>query len=312
MESKTKHIEPNQPSPPDEIHFLDLNDDCIFTIFDHLSKIDLCSMTFTCQRLQSLAFYHFQRKFPNESTKIIIDDMFSKTTLKFIGSGEKNHLKYFSKVIRNVVLFNLDVGTQQLYEFVKAECPPKLKTLYIYNTAKMYPKYGELLKDQLEDLESLCIREFHPETDIYEALVKHCKKLKKLTITPCNNGQIKWMFKRYGWLESMDTFTKGNPNYLAQEILNLEELLLINYTELITNLKAFLMPFVLHALRMEKLTLKFDSYKKVRFNSDDFVDLEAVCSRVQRACPLNIHIVDYRMKEKKYISTDCMLELCIT
>lgn len=132
-----------------------------------------------------------------------------------MGSGSKKHLKYFSKVIRNIQLFNLGVGTMQLYEIGKAECPPKLKILYIYNTAKMYPDDGEILKDQLEELESLFIRDFHAETDIYEVLIEHCKKLQKLAISSGKNGNTNWMSQRYGSWKSLEIFTKGNLDYVA-------------------------------------------------------------------------------------------------
>lgn len=450
MDTETNHIESQQPSPPSEIQFLDLIDDCIFAIFDRLTTTDICSMSFTCQRMQSVAFDHFQQKFPSETTKIIIDNLFGKTTLNFLGWGNKKHLKYFTKVIHNVQLFNLGVGTTQLYEIVKAQCPPKLKTLYIYNTAKMYPGDGEILKDQLPELESLFVRDFHPETDIYEVLMKHCKKLQKLTISSGNIGNTDWMLQRYGQLKSLEIFAKGNSDYpvqfaknaghffgnnpqitnilcrdeneiasaillnavnierliigtrslagiigplkaycrrstiqylqfdllepsdetvvhelrmlrklnqihpvhgvcaqlddnstmdniiglkhlkwlnvrifnanksfvddfpkkIVKEMLNLEELALslMNHTDKeATVLKALLMPFVSHALKMDNLTVDFGFF--IHFDSDDFMDLEAIFSQVPRVSPLKILIRGYRMKPKIYISKDCMLKV---
>lgn len=201
MESDAKRIkleEQSSPSPPaSEIQFLDLNDDCIFVIFDRLSTKDWCSMSFTCERLQALALDHFQRKFPDEAITIIQSKAATRTVYTF--SNPNGHPV---KLIPNVKMVNVP-PTKHLFEFIKAECCPKLKTLSITTNSIITAINGEKIKSQLKELESLAVFKLHPKTDIYNGFLKHCPKLEHLTIETTNDWKTNWMLYSYPQLKSL-------------------------------------------------------------------------------------------------------------
>lgn len=202
MESAAKRIkleEQSSPSPPaSEIQFLDLNDDCIFDIFDRLSTRDWCLMSSTCERLQTLALDHFQRKYPDEAITIIKLKA-ARRTVAYTFSNPNGHPV---KLIPNVKMVNVP-PSKHLFEFIKAQCCPKLKTLSITTSSIIPAISGEKIKSQLTELESLAVFKLHSKTDIYNGFLKHCPRLEHLTIETTNNWKTNWMLHSYPHLKSL-------------------------------------------------------------------------------------------------------------
>lgn len=211
MEPEMKRIKFDKPSAASETRFLDLNDDCILTIFDQFPINDLCSMSFTCQRIQTLAFYHYQRLFPE---KIIVIDVKKNRHKSIVFSDQQEKcVKYFSKCISNVRVNGGGVLIKRLFNFIESNCCSTLKTLEISTQARMYPSDGQIIKDQLEGLQSLVVRDLNSENDIHRVLLKHCKNLKNLKIDTKKDGNDKWLQQHYPKLETLNI--QLNCNYLA-------------------------------------------------------------------------------------------------
>lgn len=208
MESETKRI---KLDPVSELQLLDLDDDGILANFERLTMDELSSMNFNCERIQKLAFKHFLRKFPDEMVTIHPQKIEGLNTFVFPFSNEK-YMKYFRKCIPTVHLIKVVSHVRQLFEFVKAQCCPNLKTLDITATVCIFAKDGQIIKDQLGTLERLAVRNMSQRTDIYNVFLKHCPNLKHLTIDTNNywnakvtneNWNTKWLQHRYPNLKSL-------------------------------------------------------------------------------------------------------------
>lgn len=212
MEPKVKHRKLNNTSAKRE--FLDLNDLCISAIFDKISPADLCSMSFVCKRIQKLAFDHFLQKSPNKVLTIIGGKTSTrkKDLVTFSDSCNK-HEKYFRMCIPNVRLFWKMFGTDNLFKIIKTDCCPNLKMLDITAKVPMDQKHGDSIKDQLNDLECLAIREMKATTDIHNVFLKHCKNLKQLTIETDEDGNADWLLKIYPKLQSLAVLFPDKEHY---------------------------------------------------------------------------------------------------
>lgn len=220
MEPKLKKIKLDEPIEAEEetkLKFLDLNDDCIFAIFERISLDDLCSMTFTCNRLRDLAFDHFKRKHPNEY--IVISVKYSRVTGKFpvaFANYQPKYLKYFTKYIQNVELVGDRYEVKRLFNFIKEECCINLKTLDLYISAKLDSRHGKQIADQLNGLERLTIQGFRGTCEIYNGLLKYCKNLNSLTIKPFWDGTTDWMDHEYPTLKKLNLQFQYDLNHLER------------------------------------------------------------------------------------------------
>lgn len=174
MEPKAKRSKLNNPSSGSKMEFLDQIDDCIFAIFDQLSPSDLCSMSFTCKRIQTLAFDHFQRIFSDRLFTINTNRSklpFGHNKLAF-SDVNGAHVKYFSKCIPAIRLKGGKFGAKRIFNFIKTECCPTLEVLDISSAVRMDSADGKIIADQLEHLKSLTIRRFDAKTDIHNMLTE--------------------------------------------------------------------------------------------------------------------------------------------
>lgn len=214
MGRNSKRVKLKEPPSTSGMHLLDLKDELISAICDHLPPTDLCSMSFTCKRIQKLTFNQFQRKYPNEV--IAIDSMLidNKTSYVFSNLNGK-YVKYFSKCIPNLKLFEFS-STKHLFEFVKTECCPKLKSLDIVGKAHIYPSDSDIIRDQLEELEGLIVRHMNPSNDIYQILLKHCKNhIKHLTIQTFPFRNFNWLLQDYPKMRSFNIQLYNDRNCVA-------------------------------------------------------------------------------------------------
>lgn len=214
MEPKAKHLKLDKTSSKSEIEFLDLNDHCIADIFDKLSSADLCSMSFVCQRMQTLAFKHFLQKSPQNVLTIIAGKTSTrkKDLVTFSDSCNK-HEKHFRKCIPNVRLLWRMFGTDNLIKVIKTECCPNLKVFDITAKVPMNQRHGESIKDQLKELDSLAIREIKAATDIHNVFLTHCKSLKQLTIETDEDGNADWLLEIYPKLQSLAVLFPDKEHY---------------------------------------------------------------------------------------------------
>lgn len=97
-----------------ETHILDMNDDCLRSVFSHLNSIDLCAVKETCTRFESLADDEFRCNFGNDefvfcSSKHLRDYprryLFDNSPYTAIGAKQ---LHLFGKFMRKLEVFQVD------------------------------------------------------------------------------------------------------------------------------------------------------------------------------------------------------------
>lgn len=209
IETKSIKIEPVQGEKA-EMQLIDLDSNSIFGIFDLLSLSEVCSMSFTCQKMQQLANEYFAYKFSDQWITIEIEPKDDSTAIAFSKRNMKV-LKYFSKCIRNVQIINTrafsnkcPMDLQCLYAFLRSECPTELHSLDLrfevkstdcIDTVKSCldnnPPENDDIKNQLKNVENIIVS----KSDIhstYQGLIKYCENVKFFKIKTPN---------AYGWFE---------------------------------------------------------------------------------------------------------------
>lgn len=198
-----------------EMEFIGLNDDCIRQILWKLTASDLCSMSFTCERLQRLAFDHYPRQYPDK--KITIAMCSPKTA--YIRNADK-HMKYFAKCIPNIRIDSPGprANIQCLFDFVHTECCAELRTLELSIAGRVKACHIEVIKSNLETLSTLHIHEPFGRYDIYDVLLQHCKKLQHLIIMSTDSFDSSWMQHAYPTLTKV-TFNFTSDKQIRQFVL---------------------------------------------------------------------------------------------
>lgn len=225
MESAAKKPKLEKSPCEKKTQFLDLNDDCIFGIFEKLSPCDLCSISFTCRRMKELALKSFQLKFPKQHIyiegKSTTINKKKRQEVKFIEDQEK-YLKYFSKAIREFRIKTRDTDIGHTFKFVKENCNENMKVLELDIDAELNENDGEVIAKQLKSVHNLTI-ESNRSSDIYGGLLKYCENLKELT-NKCPHANENWITQSYPNLESLiiysDQFkTEEKHNKIAYDFL---------------------------------------------------------------------------------------------
>lgn len=185
-------------------HFMDLNDDSIMTILEYLPLEDLNRMSLVCKRIYQLSDSVYHREHldclkiqVNENLKLIFHDHYFP--------------RRFSSEVPNLCIFC--TPTNNLFEFIKANCCPNLKRIEF--SGRIEQLNGEIIEDQLSSVEYLCLAfALSEECDIYESLLQFCGNLKHLKIRitdvdpPMN---VNWLTKIYPKLTRLDIPTLQRP-----------------------------------------------------------------------------------------------------
>lgn len=193
---------------PNGTQFLDMNDDCIDTICDLLPLDDLCSMSRTCKRIQSIAGNYFQRYYPNNYVRI---QSFRRRSVFYMYPDERyvDDLKHF---IRNVHI--QEHNGSACVNYLKSNFCENLKEIALHGiNSDLTEFHGVQMKEQLECLESIKFVNCSVG-DIYEIFLKHCQQLKHLGIDePIQfNGCVTWTQYAFPTLNSLAYFDEANTN----------------------------------------------------------------------------------------------------
>lgn len=301
MEPQTKKI---KLAEDHQYQFLDLNANCILSILEWLPLSDLCSISFTCKHLQSLAEREYHRKNPNESITVDIKRRSAfKGELKFANDEEKTK-KYFGKVIPNVRFYEannfriIGVDVDLLYNFMKTDCCESLKSLSIHilspvNIDKnIHP--DEYVEKQLKSVHSLTVEKLESVPAVWNSIVKYCVNLNTLTIMDdefpwasiislprLENLQKLTVFESDGIFDSgVNAFFHG----ISINCPNLEVLEMRHRNILSPFLFAELMKScVLHLRRLKNFTLNYIGRFSLCFDSNDMTELMANLQSQQNA-----------------------------
>lgn len=191
--------------------FMDLNDDVLFTLFQRLSLNDLCSISLTCTRLHQLAGNYFQRKYPNNNLNIEIFNWSQPNSdiqpkWEFRTMPHEKYAKAFRGFIRNVSIFMYNYATDPIdaFHYLKVNCYGNLRALVLYRIACQSERYGELIKNQLNTLESIKFENCHIY-DLYNGFLKYSPTLKQIAIKDGRNQNgcnMDWTKYHYSQLKS--------------------------------------------------------------------------------------------------------------
>lgn len=208
MDSPAKKL--NLSLKDEEIEFVDIYDDCMFAIFELLPLSDLCSLSFTCQRMKNLTFDHFIRKYSNNQITIetmAITHQFTDSTGMKLSAADEKSLKYFNKCYRNVRIFSPKrfLTSIFLYNLLKSECHPELSAmeLELLSIVDLNMQPDDDMKDQLKNIETVKIVKVDCARNIYNSLLVHCTNLKVLEISASNFNNVEWIKHDFPMLESL-------------------------------------------------------------------------------------------------------------
>lgn len=192
--------------PPNNTHFLDMNDDCIDTICKLLQLDDLCSMSRTCKRVQSIAGDYFQRYYPNNHVRI---QSFRRRSVFYMYPDER-YVEDLKPFIRNVSI--QEYKGSVCVNYLKENFCENLREIALHGIhCELNATHGILIKHQLKRLESIKFVNC-AIGDIYDIFLKHCQKLKHLGIDePIQfNGRVTWDQYNFPTLESIAYYDEAN------------------------------------------------------------------------------------------------------
>lgn len=178
---------------------LDLNDDCIFQILWKLPKTDLCSMSFTCKRMQQLVFDHFPHQYTEERVTI------SNRGYIYFDIKEKLMKDNFTKCIPNVLIetFGSHVNLQHISDYVDAKCCPHFRELELDIEGLLKEVHVQSIRGRLQNLSTLIIASPHKRLDIHNVLLKYCENLEDLRLTLYSSFDYFWMLNKYPTIKKL-------------------------------------------------------------------------------------------------------------
>lgn len=277
-----ENVEVELEQAPEEFEFMDLNDDVLLAIFGRLPLRDLCAIGQTCMRLQAVAGYVFQRNYPNNRLDIEIfnwscaDGNSSKPKFDLRPLPKEDYTETFHQFIQNVGIFvyNYESDPIAAFDYLRIKCCDRLRELVLYRVRCPSDGYGELIKEQLEHLESIKFDNCYIR-DIYSAFLQYSPNLKQIMIKEGRNQNgvlIKWPNHHYAKLKK---FTYHSHNVIVE---NLNVFLTLNpqITNIVCSSMKFFRLLVRRSWQLEFLCLCFIREVKFHMIADE---LERYCDK---------------------------------
>lgn len=207
-EAASSKVQKVEELPTSDATFLDMNDDCIDTICNLLPIDDLCSLSQTCKRVQSIAGDYFQRKYPHNYVRI---QSFRRRSVNNIYPDEK-YVEDLRQFIRNVCIQEYKGSASVNY--IKMNFCQNLREISLHGIhSELNVSHGLHIKEQLKHLDSIKFVNCSIG-DIYEIFLKHCQNLKHLGIDePIQfHSRVTWAQHTYPKLKSIAYFDEANTN----------------------------------------------------------------------------------------------------
>lgn len=195
-------------SAPDQTEFSDMNDDCIERICGFLPLDDLCSLSRTCTRHQSIVGAFFQRYYPNNYVRI---QSFRRRSIFYMYPDEK-YVEDLKPFIRNIGIQEYKGGA--CVSYIKQNFGENLREIALHGIhCELNVSHGQLIANQLTRLESIKFVNCSIG-DLYEIFLRHCPMLRHLGIDePIQfNGQCSWTHHTFPTLQSVAYFDEANTN----------------------------------------------------------------------------------------------------
>lgn len=199
-----------------------LNAFCCDEIFDYLSLSDLHSLGQTCKTMQRVAGEYFKRNFIAADTVCQEDGIYMRYS-DGDATDQRCKIDGFNKFITKMTYHSVSIEPLKYLEKHSDEFE-SITQISLPSIGKHHVKYIERV---LNKIESVHIVRGWIEVDLYESLLKSCKKLKFIHLRLVRElgapGHRSWLQQKYPKLQHLElipvdsidllhTFFEHNPN----------------------------------------------------------------------------------------------------
>lgn len=196
-----------------ENDFLSVATHCTDQLFDWLTIKELAALNGTCEKLRQLTADYFNRKYPMKCMKVGFYD--TKDVLYW--SKDKVEMQPFARNVRNLVV----LPTTECLEFLDLYHTKNVVSLAFYDGQLLEYDAAHIAR-LLENVEILEIQYGSLSGELYETVLKYCRRIKQLVIkygfSECEDGgrENQWLQAIYPTLEHFHWSESYVPEHLAQ------------------------------------------------------------------------------------------------
>lgn len=181
----------------------ELNDDCIFEIFDRMPSNCLYAMADTCTRFLDLSGIQYRRENPSKFVCFeFADDKVNKTPNGI-------DIQYFGCKLLNVIIRGESRNvhmTEFALNYLVTNCSANWKMVR-FEQMMLSKFHTDAMKHFFHHIETVVFHKCAMVDDFYEYFLKHCPRLKHLIISDSygfiEKGRNKWLNIQYLHLESI-------------------------------------------------------------------------------------------------------------
>lgn len=183
-------------SPIQSSQFLRLNVDCWENVFDYLSLDDILWMSKTCKRMQAIGGHYYRQNF-------LIETVYSDG---FCIAGVPIRSEFFQFVNSLKIMTKCD-------DFLNAKDFSSLNKLQLIDMSLDEIQMA-CIKDLLGEIKYLYLDHCSIDGDLFERILKHCPKIKRLTIDNVRESisNENWLLQEYPMLERLNVIYQKIPN----------------------------------------------------------------------------------------------------
>lgn len=183
-----------------------LNIDCFDMIFDYLSMKDIHSFGQTCKIMQQIAGEYFERNFKSTEKFSGIDGIFSVYSDNHGVINQRTRTSAFNKFIINVSHYYENLEPLRYIQLHSNEFD-SLKHIYLV-CLKLDAAKIECIRQILDQLEILQIRQCTLDGNFYDCFLKFCRNLKRIYIQDdlgyiLDENRNPWLLREYPKLEHL-------------------------------------------------------------------------------------------------------------
>lgn len=180
-----------------------LNDDCFFALLQRMGLDDVCAMSETCTRLQTICTDHFGRCYKEKM--LVIDSVPPDGKSMVTSPKNEKYVECFAKHMTNVTLSNNFSSTsalQRLDAYCKEHEMASFKQIRFEKWSQgMRKVHGPAMAEMVKEVESVTFSATKLFDDLNKCILQFMPKMKELTLwnrfTEPNDEKVNWMEQNY-------------------------------------------------------------------------------------------------------------------
>lgn len=169
---------------------LSLKNQCYVEIFSFLNLKDLCVISETCGHLNKVVGEYFEKNYKSKGVAI---ELRNGNILERLDSLETT----FGRYAYEVQIFDEDVS---VCKYIAENINKRVKSIQFVMVSITH---AEHIKKVLENVETVKMIYCLADGQNYDNVLKHCSKLKSLSISDSHDSRLQWPKKEYSMLESL-------------------------------------------------------------------------------------------------------------